>query len=138
MSESPTSESPQQTSTTSPPDRSRRSVLKLLGVAGSATVFGRALSAVAGEEGKITGEAIERAEWIAGIRLSDEERQLMLEGVDALLESFDRIRSSRRMSSPPRTSGDPARRFASPRPRPRSGRRTTTLLPSCPSASCPR
>ena len=88
MSDPPRLDSPRQTSTASPPDRSRRSVLKLLGVAGSATVFGRALSSVVGEDGSITEGMIEQAEWVAGIRLSDEERQLMLDGAKGLLEKF--------------------------------------------------
>jgi Asp-tRNA(Asn)/Glu-tRNA(Gln) amidotransferase A subunit family amidase len=93
MSNSPSLDSPRQASTAFPPDRSRRSVLKLLGVAGSATVFGRALSSVAGEDGTITEGMIEQAEWVAGIRLTDEERQLMLEGAKGLLESFEQIRA---------------------------------------------
>jgi Asp-tRNA(Asn)/Glu-tRNA(Gln) amidotransferase A subunit family amidase len=68
-------------------------MLKLLGATGSAAVFSRALWAAAASEGKIDEAMISQAEWIAGIQLSDEERQLMLEGMDELIADFERIRA---------------------------------------------
>jgi len=92
MSESPTSKSPQDPSKGSLPGPSRRSVLKLLGATGSAAVFSRALWTFAGEGGEVSEKMLQQAEWIAGVHLSDEERQLMLEGVNELRESFGEIR----------------------------------------------
>ena len=94
MSESSISKSQQQRgSLNSPTNQSRRSALKLLGATGSAAVFSRALSTFAGEGGKVSEEMVQQAEWIAGVRLSDEERQLMLEGINELRGSFDEIRA---------------------------------------------
>ena len=93
MSDPPTSQTPQRVSTGSEPNWSRRSVLKLLGATGSAAVFSRAVLTLAGEGGKASEEMIEQAEWISGFRLSDEERQLMLEGVNELLEDFEKLRT---------------------------------------------
>ncbi len=77
----------------------RRRVLKLLaaagfGAAGSGNaVFGRALVALANEAPKITGEMIAQAEWIAGVELTPEERELMLEGVNELVEHYETNRA---------------------------------------------
>ena len=73
---------------------SRRQVLKSLaaGGAGSA-LFGRALTALAEEGSEITKEMIRQAEWIAGVSYTDEERELMLEGMNRSLENLEKIRS---------------------------------------------
>ena len=93
MSESSPPESQQRPPADSRLKPSRRSVLKLLGATGSAAVFSRASWALAGENGVVTEEMIRQAEWIAGIRLSDEERQLMLDGINELREDFDETRA---------------------------------------------
>jgi Asp-tRNA(Asn)/Glu-tRNA(Gln) amidotransferase A subunit family amidase len=62
-----------------------------LGLAG--TAFPAALWAVAQEQGRITKATIQCAEGIAGLEFSDAERELMLEGVNANLEAFERLRS---------------------------------------------
>ena len=71
----------------------RRNVLKSLtaGGAGSA-VFGRALIAIAEGKNEITKDMIQRAEWIAGIDYSEEDRDIMLEGLNRLRESIAEIR----------------------------------------------
>ncbi len=74
-------------------DWPRRRVLKLLGTAGGGAVFGRALLTLASEHASITETMIQQAEWIAGIRLSDEKRQLMLEGMHELMEDFAELRA---------------------------------------------
>jgi Asp-tRNA(Asn)/Glu-tRNA(Gln) amidotransferase A subunit family amidase len=93
MPDSSTSETPQRIRTGPEPNWSRRSVLKVLGATGSAAVFSRAVLTLADEGGKVSGDMIEQAEWIAGVRLSDEERQLMLEGMNELLEDFEQLRA---------------------------------------------
>ncbi len=72
---------------------SRRQILKTLsaGGAGSA-VFGRALLALAEGKEEITKEMIRRAEWIAGMSYTDEDIDLMLEGLNQTRESIEKIR----------------------------------------------
>jgi Asp-tRNA(Asn)/Glu-tRNA(Gln) amidotransferase A subunit family amidase len=60
--------------------------------AGSAT-FGRALVTLAGDERRLTPEMIRQAEWIAGVELSDDERTLMLDGVEQTLAAFEELRA---------------------------------------------
>jgi Asp-tRNA(Asn)/Glu-tRNA(Gln) amidotransferase A subunit family amidase len=70
----------------------RRSLLKFLAAAGAGTVFSRALVSVAAERAPVTAEMVRQAEWIAGVSFSDEDRELMLEGVNELLEAFKTLR----------------------------------------------
>lgn len=72
---------------------SRRQILKTLsaGGAGSA-VFGRALLALTEGKEEITKEMIRRAEWIAGMSYTDEDIDLMLEGLNQTRESIEKIR----------------------------------------------
>ncbi len=71
----------------------RRNVLKSLtaGGAGSA-VFGRALIAIAEGQNEITKDMVQKAEWIAGIDYSEEDRDIMLEGLNRLQDSISEIR----------------------------------------------
>ena len=71
----------------------RRNVLKSLaaGGAGSA-VFGRALIAIAEGQNEITKDMVQKAEWIAGIDYSEEDRDVMLEGLNRLQDSISEIR----------------------------------------------
>jgi Asp-tRNA(Asn)/Glu-tRNA(Gln) amidotransferase A subunit family amidase len=61
------------------PAHGRRKVLKTLLAGGAAgAVFARALTALAAAPGKISAEMVKQAEWIAGLTLTDAERDLML------------------------------------------------------------
>jgi len=65
----------------------RREVLKAAAAAGiGSAVFSRALAALAAEAGTgaVTSEMVARAEWIAGISLTDAQRELMLEDLAQL------------------------------------------------------
>src|SRR3954466_12619954 len=55
----------------------RRRALSILGAAGIGTVaFQRALAASAGANGGVTREMIADAEWVAGIKLNDQQRKM--------------------------------------------------------------
>ena len=64
--------------------------LAALGV-GSAT-FHRALAARAADEGKVTPEMIQQAEWISGLELTDAEREDTAKNVQASLAKFQALR----------------------------------------------
>ena len=71
----------------------RRQVLKALALGGAATaVFGRALSALAAGAPQVTAEMVRQAEWVAGLQLSDAERDLMIADLN---ESAGGIRTLR-------------------------------------------
>jgi Asp-tRNA(Asn)/Glu-tRNA(Gln) amidotransferase A subunit family amidase len=79
-----------------PPSPFRRLLLGLAaaaGVAGVAGVFARALAVRAEGAEEVTSGMIRDAEWISGITLSEEQRELMLRGVQGLTESYGRIRA---------------------------------------------
>ncbi len=70
----------------------RRSILGILAGLGIGTQsFQRALAAQAGE-GEITVETIKQAEWIAGITLSDDQRETAKRSLKALDRRNDAIR----------------------------------------------
>lgn len=73
----------------------RRRVLKAIAAAGAGSaVFGRALVALAQDEaGKVTPEMIRQAEWISGIRLTDDQRKLMLDGASQALGDYAKLRA---------------------------------------------
>ena len=74
----------------------RRSVLKAISAAGiGSAVFSRALEALAQGPGgpKVTPEMLQQAEWISGIKLTDEQRKLTLEGAGQQLGDFAKIRA---------------------------------------------
>ena len=58
----------------------------------SAPAFAEALWAEAGE-GKLTAEAVARAEQVAGLAFTDAERELMLDGLSDQLESYAAVRA---------------------------------------------
>ena len=67
----------------------RRRLLQFLAAAGLGdAVFGRALATVAEGRPKVTARMIARASWIAGIELTEDERRLMLDGIDELLADY--------------------------------------------------
>lgn len=81
------------TSSSTPGGWPRRRFLQLLAGAGIGNaVFGRALVALADETPGVTAEMLAQAEWISGIELTAEERQLMLEGVNELLADYAKNR----------------------------------------------
>ncbi len=71
----------------------RRRVLKVLAGLGIGTVaFQRALAAQVEASGSITAEMVEQAEWIAGLSLSDKERQTAAEALQATCRKFEAVR----------------------------------------------
>ncbi len=72
----------------------RRRVLKVLAGLGVGTaVFRRALAAQVEQAGQITPEMIEQAEWIAGLKLSPEERESAVRGLSSTLGRIERLRA---------------------------------------------
>jgi Asp-tRNA(Asn)/Glu-tRNA(Gln) amidotransferase A subunit family amidase len=72
----------------------RRRVLGFLVKAGIGTaVFQRALVTLADEQPAVTSAMIDQAAWVAGLDLTEQERELMLEGVNSLLESYAAVRA---------------------------------------------
>ena len=71
----------------------RRRVLQLLAGLGVGTgVFGKALATMSDGQPEVTDEMIRQAEWIAGVQFSDEERRLMLKGVNDAVGDYARLR----------------------------------------------
>jgi Asp-tRNA(Asn)/Glu-tRNA(Gln) amidotransferase A subunit family amidase len=87
----------------------RRQVLKVLSAAGvGSAVFGRALSAMAADAPKITDEMIRQAAWISGTKITDEQRKLMLEGLNQTDAEFAKMRAVALTNDvPPAFSFDP-------------------------------
>ena len=72
----------------------RRHVLKVLSAAGiGSAVVGRALLAVAADAPKITDEMIRQASWIAGVPINDEQRKMMLEGLNQSDADYAKLRA---------------------------------------------
>ena len=72
---------------------SRRHLFKTLvalGVGG--TVFQRAVVAQAPKDGAVTAEMIQQAEWISGIKLSDDDRRALVGRINAGQRQFNRLR----------------------------------------------
>jgi Asp-tRNA(Asn)/Glu-tRNA(Gln) amidotransferase A subunit family amidase len=75
------------------PGLGRRAILKALTGLGVGTLtFRRALAAQAESAGKVTPEMIKQAEWIAGLDLTDEERNRAAGSVQQLVRSFEALR----------------------------------------------
>ncbi|MCH7721201.1 MAG: amidase, partial [Planctomycetes bacterium] len=71
----------------------RRRVLQLLAGLGVGTgVFGRALASMSDDQPQVTDEMIRQAEWIASVQFNDDERRLMLEGVNEAVGDYARLR----------------------------------------------
>ena len=71
----------------------RRTVLKALGSLAVGTLtFRRALAAQAADTGKVTPEMIRQAEWIAGLELTEKERESTAKEVQQSLASFQALR----------------------------------------------
>lgn len=62
---------------------SRRTLLTAVsGIGIASTVFARALWAQTANDGKLTAEMIQQAEWIAGIQLTDQQREKLAENLE--------------------------------------------------------
>jgi Asp-tRNA(Asn)/Glu-tRNA(Gln) amidotransferase A subunit family amidase len=70
----------------------RRRLLGFLTAAGVGAVFSRALISLAEEQPRVTEAMIRQAEWVAGVSYTDDERKLMLNGVNELLDAFTALR----------------------------------------------
>jgi Asp-tRNA(Asn)/Glu-tRNA(Gln) amidotransferase A subunit family amidase len=88
----------------------RRRILKTLGALGiGSAVFHRALAAQAPENGAVTAEMIQQAEWIAGIELSAEQRNDAAKAMQQLRDEFNSMRQvSPDYSIPPALTFHPA------------------------------
>jgi Asp-tRNA(Asn)/Glu-tRNA(Gln) amidotransferase A subunit family amidase len=72
----------------------RRHVLKVLSAAGAGSaVFGRALCAMAADSEKVTEAMIAQAAWISGISITDDQRKLMLKGINESEDAFVKMRA---------------------------------------------
>ena len=72
---------------------SRRQLLSTLaGLGVGSTVFQRAVVAQAPKEGRVTEEMIKQAEWIAGLKLSDDDRKALVGRINNAQRTFDRAR----------------------------------------------
>jgi len=72
----------------------RRRVLAAISAVGvGSAVFGRALVALAEEKSKVTTGMIREAEWISGLRLTGDDRKLMLRGVNEVLADYAKNRA---------------------------------------------
>mgnify|MGYP001033345731 CR=1 FL=1 len=71
----------------------RRTVLKGLAAVGAGSLaFRRALSAQAARDGAVTPEMVAQAEWITGLKLTDEEREEVAKSVRDSLDRFEALR----------------------------------------------
>jgi Asp-tRNA(Asn)/Glu-tRNA(Gln) amidotransferase A subunit family amidase len=74
---------------------SRRELLKALGATGiGSLVFQRALAAQVQQAGSVTPEMVQQAEWIAGLKLSEEDRKTAAQGLQRLLADFQLLRKN--------------------------------------------
>jgi Asp-tRNA(Asn)/Glu-tRNA(Gln) amidotransferase A subunit family amidase len=72
---------------------SRRHLLKTLAAIGvGSTMFQRAVVAQAPKEGAVTAEMIQQAEWISGIKLSDDDRKTLVGRINGNQRQFARMR----------------------------------------------
>jgi Asp-tRNA(Asn)/Glu-tRNA(Gln) amidotransferase A subunit family amidase len=88
----------------------RRAVLKALSLLGAGTVtFRRALAAQAAEAGRVTPAMIKQAEWIAGLELTDKERESTAKALQESLNWFEALRAVEvGYDVPPAVAFDPA------------------------------
>ena len=76
-----------------PEGMARREVLKVLGALGAGSaVFGRAVVALAQDQPRITTQTIQQAEWISGLKFTDQQRAMMARGVNRTLGQYDSLR----------------------------------------------
>lgn len=71
----------------------RRQIIKAVaGLGIGSAVFGRALAAVAQDETKITPEMIKEAEWVAGVELTDEQREQAARSLQFTTRNLEELR----------------------------------------------
>jgi Asp-tRNA(Asn)/Glu-tRNA(Gln) amidotransferase A subunit family amidase len=103
------------------PRLTRRMVLKALtGVGIGTAAFQRALAAEAEDKHEITAEMLQRAEWIAGIELHEDDRKAVAEAVNSDQQKFAALRkvtigydvppALAFYAAPPQSAGAPVRR----------------------------
>src|SRR5262249_13753108 len=72
----------------------RRHLLKALAALGvGSAVFQRALAVDPREAGAVTPEMVQQAEWIAGLKLTDEQRKELAGGLTQALRDFETLRA---------------------------------------------
>ncbi len=72
---------------------SRRHILQLLAGMGFGTIaFRRAVAAMASGHISVTADMIKQAEWIAGVDYTDDDRQLMLDGLNDTANGIEKLR----------------------------------------------
>ena len=72
----------------------RRHVLRVLSAAGvGSAVFGRALVAMAADSPKVTDDMIRQAAWISGTTITDDQRKLMLDGLNQADADYAKMRA---------------------------------------------
>lgn len=113
----------------------RRHVLKILSAVGvGSAVFGRALCAMAADAPQVTDEMIRQAAWISGTALTDDQRKLMLEGINQTEADYAKLRAVTLSNAVPQRSRSSRWRgpeCRGPRPSdavPRPPRESTSLL----------
>jgi Asp-tRNA(Asn)/Glu-tRNA(Gln) amidotransferase A subunit family amidase len=96
----------------------RRHVLKILSAVGvGSAVFGRALCAMAADAPQVTDEMIRQAAWISGTALTDDQRKLMLEGINQTEADYAKLRAVTLSNAvPPAFTFEPLARARVPRP----------------------
>jgi Asp-tRNA(Asn)/Glu-tRNA(Gln) amidotransferase A subunit family amidase len=76
------------------PTPNRRQLFGVLaGLGVGSTVFQRALAAQAEQTGRVTAEMVKQAEWIAGLKLSDEDRSALANQLTQSLRDFEALRA---------------------------------------------
>ena len=72
----------------------RRATLKVLAALGfGGGAFSRALAAQAEHQPKVTVEMIKSAEWVSGIEFTDDDRKLMLDGLNEAVADYESLRA---------------------------------------------
>ncbi|MBP87962.1 MAG: amidase [Planctomycetaceae bacterium] len=109
----------------------RRKALRVLSLVGVGTLaFQRALVAQAAEASAVTAEMIQQAEWIAGIELSEEDREKAAEAMLRTVSSFEAMRAvDIGYDVPPALLFQPIRRHGDDET---AGRGSVTLPPAAP------
>jgi Asp-tRNA(Asn)/Glu-tRNA(Gln) amidotransferase A subunit family amidase len=73
----------------------RQALLAVSSIGLSSTVASRALASQVADAGTVTLEMIQQAEWIAGLELTEEERQATLAGIQSNLDNITTNRSAK-------------------------------------------
>ena len=71
----------------------RRRLLQTLAAAGAGGVFARTVAALAGREGAVSVDMIRQAEWVSGLELTPEKRELMIGQLEGMVEGLAELRA---------------------------------------------